>query len=140
MGVVSAGLGRAAGPLSVVIGAISLALGTVVAGFVPAIRDAALRRRDDQQAAEAAHERWAAVGEPTAEAVHCGPATRLRPDSAIVDSTGRDLRVCRICLVNLPGPKAEHALTVLVARPRTTKPRTKYLTQGYRSNACTGPR
>ena len=79
-----------AGPLGVVIGAIPLALGTVVAGFVPAIRDAALRRRAEQRAAEAALERWDAVGEPTAEAVHRGPAALLRPDSAIVDFTGRD--------------------------------------------------
>jgi tetratricopeptide (TPR) repeat protein len=73
-----------------VIGAIPLALGTILAGYMPSIRDAALRRRDEQRAAEAAQERWAAVGEPTAGIVHRGPAALLRPDNAIVEFTGRE--------------------------------------------------
>jgi tetratricopeptide (TPR) repeat protein len=79
-----------AGPIGVLIGAIPLALGTVLAGYLPSIRDAALRRREERQAAETAHERWEAIGAPRADIVHLGPAALLRPDNAIVDFTGRE--------------------------------------------------
>jgi hypothetical protein len=82
------------GPEGALIGAIPLALGTVLAGYVPAIRDAADRRRKElaqrEQATATAQERWDAVGEPTAETPDRGSAALLRPDRAIVQFTGRE--------------------------------------------------
>ena len=83
-----------AGPDGALIGAIPLALGSVLAGYVPGIREAALRRADEQaqleRAAAAAQKRWAAVGEPAAEGIDGSPADLLRPDRAIVRFTGRE--------------------------------------------------
>jgi tetratricopeptide (TPR) repeat protein len=90
--VVGAALGLLiAGPMGTVIGAIPLALGTVLAGYVPAIREAAQRRRAAQQG-------WDAIGEPAAETVDRGPAALLRPDREVVQFTGREteLRVLRM--------------------------------------------
>ena len=81
--VVGAGLGLLIGPVGPVIGAIPLALGTVLAGYVPAIRDAAQRRRVAQQ-------KWDEIGEPATETVDGGPVGLLRPDRAIVQFTGRE--------------------------------------------------
>jgi hypothetical protein len=62
------------GPEGALIGAIPLALGTVLAGYVPAIRDAADRRRKEtaqrEEAAATAQERWDAVGEPITGTPH----------------------------------------------------------------------
>jgi hypothetical protein len=93
--VVGAALGvLIAGPEGVLIGAIPLALGTVLAGYVPGIREAARRRHDElarlEQEAAAAQEKWDAVGEPSTEILGRGPAALLRADREIVDFTGRE--------------------------------------------------
>jgi hypothetical protein len=82
-----------AGPEGALFGAIPLALGAVLAGYVPGIRDAALRRRDEQarldREARAAQESWDSVGEPAPEDIDRSPAGLLRPDRAVVRFTGR---------------------------------------------------
>ena len=93
LSVVGAAIGLLiAGPDGVLIGAIPLALGTVLAGYLPAIREAVHRRQDElarlEQAAAEAQERWDAVGEPRTETI--GPAALLRPDQGIVQFTGRE--------------------------------------------------
>ena len=93
--VVSVALGLViAGPYGTLIGAIPLALGTVLAGYVPVIREAARRRREELVRLDAeratAQAKWDAVGEPAVETVSSGPATLLRADREIVIFTGRD--------------------------------------------------
>jgi tetratricopeptide (TPR) repeat protein len=84
LSVVSAVLGvLIAGPVGTVVAAIPLALGTVLAGYVPAMREAVNRRRT-------AEEKWDAIGEPVTDAVAHGPAALLRADRETVEFTGRE--------------------------------------------------
>ncbi len=69
-----------------VAGAGAGALGGVVAGFVPSIRDQARERRDREHKARQA---WAASGEPSVARDQGSPAGLLRPDRGIVEFTGR---------------------------------------------------
>jgi hypothetical protein len=86
-----------AGPEGTLIGAIPLALGTVLAGYVPGIRDAAVRHQDEQvrleHEAAAAQQSWDAVGEPALEGIDRSPAGLLRPDHAVVRFTGREAEI-----------------------------------------------
>ena len=93
--VVGTGLGvLIVGGEGALIGAIPLALGTVLAGLVPAIREAAHRRQDElarlEQEVASAQERWDAVAEPATEVVDRGLAVLLRPDRATIRFTGRE--------------------------------------------------
>src|SRR5258706_9842820 len=82
------------GVAGVLIGAIPLALGTVLAGYVPSIREADRRRKDElerlEEEAAAAQARWDAVGEPAVETVDRGPAVLLRADRTTVAFIGRE--------------------------------------------------
>jgi tetratricopeptide (TPR) repeat protein len=79
-------------------GAVPGALAAVVAGFVPELRDAEHRRRDElarQQleesaALEEARTEWDAVGVPAADAAGRGHAALLRPEREIVEFAGRE--------------------------------------------------
>jgi hypothetical protein len=83
-----------AGPEGTLVGAIPLALGTVLAGYVPGIRETANRRREElarrEQERAVAQAKWAAVGEPASEGADRGPASLLRPDRKVVEFTGRE--------------------------------------------------
>jgi tetratricopeptide (TPR) repeat protein len=83
-----------AGPYGTLIGAIPLALGAVLAGYVPLIREAAHRRHQElmrlNQQRAAAQATWDAVGEPIMETTNRGPAALLRADCEIVKFTGRN--------------------------------------------------
>jgi len=82
------------GPVAVLIGAIPLALGTILAGYVPSIREADRRRSDElerlEEEAAAAQDRWDAVGEPVVESGDFGPAVLLRADRTTVAFVGRE--------------------------------------------------
>jgi hypothetical protein len=82
-----------AGPYGTLIGAIPLALGSVLAGYVPVIREAAHRRREDlvrlDRERAVAQAEWDAVGEPFTETTDYGPAALLRANRSIVKFTGR---------------------------------------------------
>lgn len=75
------------GPPGLVAGGVVLALATLVAGYVPAIRDSLKARRSELEAAQA---EWAAIGEPAGSGAPAGPAGLLRPERAIVGFIGRE--------------------------------------------------
>src|SRR4029077_8861566 len=72
-------------------------LGTVLAGLVPGVGDAARRRREEmanlEQQAAVAQEKWEAVGEPTLETADRGPAALLLADQRVVEFTGREVEL-----------------------------------------------
>jgi hypothetical protein len=82
-----------AGPYGTLVGAVPLALGSVLAGYVPVISEAARRRRMEGELANA---KWDAVGEPVTEVTDAGPAALLRADREIVKFTGRYIELAAL--------------------------------------------
>ena len=72
------------GPMGALVGVIPGAVASVIAGFVPGVRDQAAARRAE---IASALRRWKAVGEPGRPDQN--PAGLLRPDRGIVEFTGR---------------------------------------------------
>jgi hypothetical protein len=81
------------GPWGLVAGGVVLALATLVAGYVPAIRGSVKARRSELDAARA---EWDAIGEPVASGAATGPAGLLRPERAIVEFTGREAELAEL--------------------------------------------
>lgn len=98
------------GDIGAVIGAAILALGGVVTGYVPVLRDRADRRRGelrrtaaDRAAAEAGLK---AAAEPALAVPGSGPSLLLRPEFAVVGFAGRRAELAALrawCELDHPG-------------------------------------
>jgi hypothetical protein len=89
-----------AGPYGTLIGAVPLALGSVLAGYVPAIKEVAYRRHEElmrhNTERAAARAEWDAVGEPVMKSSTSGPADLLRADREIIKFTGRNAELATL--------------------------------------------
>ena len=104
------------GSVGAAVGAAVIALGGVVAGYVPGFRDRAERQRAERKRAEAEREAaqagLKAVSEPAVDQSVSGPSLLLRPEFAVVDFVGRSAELAALrAWCELDSPRGVRVLT-----------------------------